>query len=107
METNAALLTRINHISGEHGRDIGHSGHGLGTDIDIFHFWPVISGANQDPSGGAVYDTLKRDALIALRSRLGSDRTGRGFAWLYDYDAGSMDVLARAGHQPIGMSGKP
>ena len=34
---------------------------------------------------------LKRDVLIALRTRFGSDRTGRDFAWLYDYDAGSMD----------------
>jgi hypothetical protein len=40
---------------------------------------------------------LKRDLLIAIRSRLGSDRTGRGFAWLYEYDAGSMDALARDG----------
>ena len=46
---------------------------------------PVITAAN---------DALKRDLLMTLRSRFGSDRTGRGFAWLYDYDAGSPDVLA-------------
>ncbi len=49
---------------------------------------------------------LKRDVSIALRSRFGSDRTGRGFVWLYDYDAGSTGVLARAGHQPPGMPAK-
>jgi salicylate hydroxylase len=54
---------------------------------------------DQTPSRWAA---LKRDVLIGLRSRFGSDRTGRGFAWLYDYDAGSMDVLARAGQQPAG-----
>jgi salicylate hydroxylase len=38
--------------------------------------------------------TWKRDALIALRRRFGSDRTGRGGAWIFDYDAGAPDVLA-------------
>jgi len=42
------------------------------------------------------WTALKRDAWIALRSRFGSDRTGRGFAWLYDYDAGSTRALVQA-----------
>ena len=37
---------------------------------------------------------LKRDALIALRRRLGTDVTGRGEAWIADYDAGSPSALA-------------
>jgi salicylate hydroxylase len=38
---------------------------------------------------------LKRDALIALRRRFSrSDPTGRGTAWIFDYDAGAPDVLA-------------
>jgi salicylate hydroxylase len=37
---------------------------------------------------------LKRDALIALRRRFGTDPTGRGAAWIFDYDAGSDKVLA-------------
>jgi len=49
---------------------------------------------------------LKRDWLIALRGRFGADRTGRGFAWLYDYEAGSMDALARAGQEPAGIQAK-
>jgi salicylate hydroxylase len=48
---------------------------------------------------------LKRDLLIAMRSRFGGDRTGRGFAWLYEYDAGSMDALARDG-EPVGIPAK-
>jgi salicylate hydroxylase len=35
----------------------------------------------------------KRDLLIALRKRFSSDHTGRNSAWLFDYDAGSEDVL--------------
>jgi salicylate hydroxylase len=40
------------------------------------------------------WSALKRDALIALRHRFGTDRTGRGSAWIFDYDAGSETVLA-------------
>ena len=36
---------------------------------------------------------LKRDALISLRKRFGSDKTGRASAWIFDYDAGSDKVL--------------
>jgi salicylate hydroxylase len=37
---------------------------------------------------------LKRDVMIALRRRFGTDPTGRGSAWIFDYDAGSPRVLA-------------
>jgi salicylate hydroxylase len=37
---------------------------------------------------------FKRDALIGLRRRFGADPTGRGSAWIFDYDAGSDNVLA-------------
>ncbi len=36
---------------------------------------------------------FKRDMLIKLRQRFGSDRTGRGTAWIFDYDAGSPDAV--------------
>jgi salicylate hydroxylase len=39
---------------------------------------------------------LKRDALIAIRRRFGSDPSGRGTAWIFDYDAGSPSVLTAA-----------
>jgi 2-polyprenyl-6-methoxyphenol hydroxylase-like FAD-dependent oxidoreductase len=42
---------------------------------------------------------LKRDALIAIRRRFGSDPSGRGAAWIFDYDAGSDNVLVAAGAQ--------
>ena len=56
----------------------------------------VVLGArgfgDQTPSG---WSALKRNVLIALRSRFGFDRTGRGFACLYDYDAGSTAALVQ------------
>jgi 2-polyprenyl-6-methoxyphenol hydroxylase-like FAD-dependent oxidoreductase len=65
----------------------------------------VVLGARARGSGDQTpsrWVALKRDLMIAVRSRLGSDRTGRGFAWLYEYDAGSMDALATDG-VPVGV----
>jgi salicylate hydroxylase len=39
---------------------------------------------------------LKRDALIAIRRRFGADPSGRGTAWIFDYDAGSPSALTAA-----------
>jgi 2-polyprenyl-6-methoxyphenol hydroxylase-like FAD-dependent oxidoreductase len=39
---------------------------------------------------------LKRDALIAIRRRFGSDPSGRGTAWIFEYDAGSPAALTAA-----------
>jgi salicylate hydroxylase len=58
----------------------------------------VVLGARARGDGDQTpsrWTALKRDVLTALRSRFGTDRTGRGFAWLFEYDAGSMDALAR------------
>jgi hypothetical protein len=39
LNTNRNKITKVNDISGEHGRDIGHKGsHEAGLDMDIFHF---------------------------------------------------------------------
>ena len=70
----------------------------------------VVLGARSRGAGDQTpsrWAALKRDLWIAMRSRFGSDRTGRRFAWLYDYDAGSMDVLAQAGQEPPGIPAKP
>jgi salicylate hydroxylase len=36
---------------------------------------------------------FKRDILIKLRQRFAKDRSGRGSGWIFEYDAGSPDVL--------------
>jgi salicylate hydroxylase len=43
---------------------------------------------------------LKRDALIAIRRRFGADPTGRGAAWIFDYDAGDPNLLSRVDQPP-------
>ncbi|WP_448481255.1 hypothetical protein [Pseudoxanthomonas mexicana] len=63
IDQHGALLTRIDDISGEHGRDIGHSTHDVGTDIDLYHVYQ-FAGAT---SGGDNYNRL-RNALIRVLS---------------------------------------
>ena len=36
----------------------------------------------------------RRDLMIAVRKRFGSDQEGRGAGWIWDYDAGSPSALA-------------
>lgn len=62
--SNAALITKINDISGEHGRYIGHQTHKRGTDIDMFHFF-TFPGA---VSGGDNYTKLVSDVLLASKT---------------------------------------
>ena len=61
---NTALLTEINDISGEHGRNIGHASHGRGTDIDTYHFYRFPGAV----SGGQNYASLAADLVLAFQS---------------------------------------
>ncbi|HJU41334.1 MAG TPA: carboxypeptidase-like regulatory domain-containing protein [Vicinamibacterales bacterium] len=63
MQANAGLLTRIDDISGEHARDIGHTTHERGVDIDEFHYYTFPGGA---VSGGANYTQLTNNVFNAL-----------------------------------------
>jgi salicylate hydroxylase len=69
----------------------------------------VVLGARARGAGDQTpsrWTAMKRDVLIAVRTRFGSDRTGRDFAWLYDYDAGSVDVLAQDRQEGAGTIAK-
>lgn len=95
--SNAARLTKINDISGEHGRNIGHQSHKHGTDIDMFHFF-TFPGA---VSGGDNYTKLVSDVLLAIKT--GSPNPvvaaqaqaakGRVISWVNSTHAG-LDALA-------------
>lgn len=60
--TNSGLIREINDISGEHGRNIGHTTHGRGTDIDAYHFYRFPGAV----SGGQNYTELQNDMLAAF-----------------------------------------
>jgi hypothetical protein len=64
MNTNRALLTRINDVSGEHAVNIHHNTHAYGTDIDMFHFY-TFPGAT---SGGDNYNRLAAAVRLAIRT---------------------------------------
>ncbi|GAB3380740.1 RHS repeat domain-containing protein [Lysobacter fragariae] len=64
IDQHGALLTRIDDISGEHGRDIGHATHDVGTDIDLYHVYR-FAGAT---SGEDNYNRL-RNAVIRVLSQ--------------------------------------
>jgi len=55
LENNFSLITRVNDISGEHGRNIGHKSHKYGTDIDTFQFTEL-----DNKSGQENYNRLQR-----------------------------------------------
>jgi hypothetical protein len=62
--TNAAHISKINDISGEHGRNIGHATHKHGTDIDIFHFFTFPGAGN----GQDNYNKLRDDVKLAANT---------------------------------------
>ena len=61
---NTTLVTEINDISGEHGRNIGHASHGRGTDIDVYHFYRFPGAV----SGGQNYSLLAADLVLAFQT---------------------------------------
>jgi hypothetical protein len=67
LAANRSLVTRINDISGEHGRNIGHRTHYLGRDIDLFHVY-TFPGVNPRAagSGGANYMALINNTQRAM-----------------------------------------
>jgi len=65
IDEHRALLPAINDISGEHGRNIGHSTHTRGTDVDIYHYVHLLGAA--DRKGSANYAALRANAGRALR----------------------------------------
>ena len=64
LAANSSLITKINDISGEHGRNIGHQSHRYGTDIDMFHLF-TFPGAI---SGGDNYQKLVNDVKLAINT---------------------------------------
>ncbi len=64
IDTNRALLSRVDDVSGEHAKNIGHSWHYEGRDIDEFHYYEM-PGAY---SGGSNYALLQLNASCMLNT---------------------------------------
>ena len=63
LDAHRGLVERINDISGEHARDIGHKQHARGTDVDMFHIHTFPGGA---ASGESNYQRLQVNVQLAL-----------------------------------------
>lgn len=63
LDAHRGLVTRIDDVSGEHARDIGHAEHALGTQVDMFHVFTFPGGA---VSGMANYLQLRANVELAL-----------------------------------------
>lgn len=74
--SNSGLVTRINDISGEHARDLGHQGHEDGDKIDIFDFFSIHPATVQLQQ--AVVDALSANptALATVTSWVAANRAG-------------------------------
>ena len=60
MRDNRNLLGRINDISGEHARDIGHATHETGADIDMYHYYTFPNAGTGEDN----YLRLRADVLL-------------------------------------------
>jgi hypothetical protein len=77
LDANRALVTRVDDISGEHARNIGHQTHAEGRDIDMFHVYTFPNGA---ASGTINYLRMTDN----VRSALGGNAQARAHvsAWV-------------------------
>ncbi|HPT24941.1 MAG TPA: hypothetical protein PLZ95_00895 [Bryobacteraceae bacterium] len=75
IHNNSNLLTRINDISGEHARNIGHRSHFTGNMFDIYHFYTVPGAI--PTSAGSNLQQLRRETAKALAGIVGSAQTVR------------------------------
>ncbi len=72
LDNNRALVTKIDDISGEHARNIGHETHYDGKGIDMFHVY-TFPGSGCGESGARNYLCLEQSVLNAL----GGDATAK------------------------------
>ena len=72
LTANLASVPEVNDISGEHGRNIGHTTHRRGTDIDIYHFTDLTGGVK---NGTQNYLALRAQTANALAGDAGAITT--------------------------------
>lgn len=87
LQQHSSLVTRIDDISGEHSRNIGHRGHERGVDIDQFHYYTFTGAA----SGGDNYSRLRSAVLAALSGDAAA--RGRVSDWVTATRTGLADLL--------------
>jgi hypothetical protein len=93
LKNNSSLITKINDISGEHGRNIRHSTHKHGTDLDIYHFYTFPNAV----TGGDNYNKLQDAVLLAASKAKGADKAkARVVSWISASRKGIDDFAAKS-----------
>lgn len=77
---HGALLTRIDDISGEHGRDIGHATHDVGTDIDLYHVYRFAGATSGTDNYNRMRNTLIR--VLSLPAEQTADDRAALTGWV-------------------------
>lgn len=90
MQGAAALLPKIDDISGEHGRNIGHATHKDGTDLDILHFGQALSAT----SGTSNFLEAQK---LAVKAAKGNEAAGETLATWIQAQRDGLAALAADG----------
>ncbi|TDC82089.1 hypothetical protein E1193_12875 [Micromonospora sp. KC606] len=77
LSVNRALVTRINDISGEHARDLGHLTHLEGRDLDLYHVYHFPN--NPGFNGTVNFYRLAEDTRAAMAGN--AEARARVAAW--------------------------
>lgn len=91
IDRHGGLLTRIDDISGEHGSNIGHQTHDVGTDIDLYHVYQFPGAIRGEDN----YVALRRAVIRVLslpEQEAANDRT-RVLAWISQTRARFAEIL--------------
>lgn len=96
---HGGLLTRIDDISGEHGSNIGHNTHDVGTDIDLYHVYQFPGTLTGEDN----YYALRRAVVRVLTlpaQEAANDRAGV-LAWVSQTRARFSDILTTTDAEAI------
>ncbi len=91
IDRHGGLLPRIDDISGEHGRDIGHKTHDVGTDIDLYHVYQFPGTVTGDDNYVALRRAVVR--ILSLPEQEAANDRARVLAWITQTRARFADIL--------------
>ena len=99
IDRHGGLLTRIDDISGEHGRNIGHQTHDVGTDIDLYHVYRFPGAIRGEDN----YVALRRAVIrvLSLPEQEAADDRARVQAWVSQTRARFSEILTTTDAEAI------
>ena len=105
MLANKSMMQRFDDISGEHGRDLRHTSHQQGMDIDMYYFVNLV-GEQNGITGGANW--TKTCALVRKALDGGSNETTQVTAWVQTHREKLAGLIALESVQKVYVaSGNP